>query len=276
MAKTPPSQCAPRKAAPAPVPATYPRPEIFWKEDESEPEPLAAPIATIRVREVDKSEARIDIDVTTPEALPNVRALLEQYGPGTFELVARSESGAILAKSVHRVKMPPGKVWRPPAPAAPEVEVVTPTQGPQQTDASAALMRAAIASNMDPFAMALLEHVLTLSTELAKSSQRSSADMLTAVSNLAGARIQDQQGLMETLLKMKPGVGADPAIIQKAYEAGMNKLAEMVGAAQEGAEQPTETDPIELLRTMFETFRDLKKQDEHGNVVPMQRKPNAG
>ena len=238
-----------------------PRPEIFWTEDGSG-EPLRAPIAKIYVYANPPTGGREQIDCTTIDALPDPVALRNLYGPGMYDLEARDVNGGLVAKATHRVRMPPGQQWRPPA-GAPAVEVVPPTQGPQ----------AASSGRLDPLTAMLMGHVLTLSTKLSEIQATSSNQVLDAVTRMSAARLTDAQDLFGTLLKQKAGAnGGSPEDIRKVYEAGMKKATEFFEFLGEHAEGSEDANPLELMKTFLEGFREFKAMDSNAapnNVVSM-------
>jgi hypothetical protein len=264
----------------------FPRPELFWPDDDA-PEPMAAQLATIAVFKLGTNGEKDQIDYTTAEALPNVNAVRDAYGPGMFELVGRSEHGSIVAKRTLRIALKPGQHWVAPSVASqtssssPATSPATPGEQMQGDPMERFLRIALERSNGDPMQIALFQHVLTLSKELAAQSQQSAANMVSAITSLAGARLQDQQGLFETLLRSKPaaGGGATPQEMLRMYEAGMKKTQELIEMGEKlEAEHGGggDTDITELAKAFVAGMRELREMKEQENVVPMRRSGGNG
>jgi hypothetical protein len=255
--------------------STHPLPELFWSDDvEDEPQPMSAPIATVRVYRYGTNGEKELIDTTTLDALPNRNAFRDAYGPALFEVHGRAASGSIVAKATFRIAMPPGRVWRPPSPqtdtssadASPAPALVAAPGADPMTLLVQEMLRNARTNGQDPTVTLLLTHVLSLSKEMATISAQGNERIIEAISHLSGARLQDQQDLFKTIMNMKAATGGTDPV--KAFKDGMQQVIDLVNegkAAEEagGGEVSAEA----LVKSFLDAIGAQKKAD---NVVPMQ------
>jgi hypothetical protein len=204
----------------------------------------------VYVYSIDKAGERVPLDCTSLDGLPeHPHQLGEKYGAPTIELQARDRAGAVVARVTHRTRVPVAA----PAPAAP----ATTSSGPGFSE----IMQLTNAMNerTDRFMM-----------ELVKSRDSSAAQIVDAISRMAGQRIVDSQALFETIMKTKT-MGAAPAGVDRgelaAYIKGVNWAQRMV-AAGAGAEGEEGVDFEELAGIALKNFLETR-----GLVPPPQERP---
>lgn len=225
-------------------------PPIFWGDEE--PKPLREPIYLVYVYGIERNGDKLPIDCVPPEGLPEHPHMLSSYGVPSVELVARTASGSVVARVVHRCRVeapPPG------TPAAAAAAAAVPA-GPR----SDLLMFVEFMNRMS-------ERTDKLGIELAKQAQDSGARLVDAISRMSSARLTDSQDLFQAMLKTKGGGGAGGTGELAAFEKGFAKAMELVEAAQ-GAGGEGMDDTFERFKTFMEAFKMAKEEGFVGKKEP--------
>lgn len=223
----------PQPAASRQPDSSYVLPPILQSLDDEQPKTASRDVYLVYVTMRDKSGESIPVDCTPLSGLPEFpHQLGEKYGgvlglaPGSLvplELTARDDKMALVARVIHRIRVPG---VAPPQGAAPGAAV------PHATGAFEAFnVVQAINDRTDRFF-----------AELIKTKDTSTAQILDVVSRMSGARIQDAQAAA------REGGGGGGKGELAAYLKGFNHAQGLIAAAG-GAEGAAEEDDV--------SFKDL-------------------
>lgn len=232
-----------KKTTPEPEPPLFdPHPLLVGPDDE--PEPSRVQCELIYVYRLHSKGEREELEAVPADELADVHVLRERYGAGLYYLVGRDFGGRIAGKATRRVGALAGP---PPADAdeaAPDDDASTPARRGPTTE-------------------------MWLMAELIKQTRESNQQIVSAITELAGARLADQAGMIEALSKKTGGAspGMNPLDVLQVYEGGMAKVIELLDAAGEDGSPADQESLAGLIRNFTDAARAVK-----GNSTPEEPK----